>query len=60
MEADSIHSAIETVKSVVSVHVPDDWFNIMRLKHQKQHYNIFNLVPENFINFKSPSKKHLT
>ena len=52
MEVDSIHSAIEYVQKISKIHVPNDWYNVIRISRRSHPYRVIPLDFLDFINFK--------
>ena len=56
MEVDSIHSAIETAKKRSKIHVPNDWYNIIRMARRNKPYTTIPLEYPDFVDFKEMQK----
>lgn len=53
MESDSMHSAIQREAKFANIHVPQDWYNIMRLARKNNPYEVNTYTHDQFLDFKS-------
>ncbi|KAL8606590.1 hypothetical protein ACOMHN_009475 [Nucella lapillus] len=53
MECDSMHSTIESAKTGVKVHTPDEWTFLMRCARPRKRYDVEELAHRNIFDFKS-------